>query len=186
MPNNLTLSRTIKTTSKVCSLHTQSLHYMNVEQLFTCLNCIPPIKFHCAKLNRSVTCHFLLNNLHFITFSNRIIQPIEKGFTWNKMLLLVNFFLQFSCVLTFSTNQMRFQLPQTEPHRLLIPCKQLVFYHVFHTQGVKSRQVTTNQGALLRIYSFNLCSLYLHSFKERRSQYIGSTRDTVVSVCFSR
>ena len=33
-------------TTHVPSLeHTQSLHYMNIRQFFTCLNCIPPTKF---------------------------------------------------------------------------------------------------------------------------------------------
>ena len=44
-------SSTMKTTPKVPSEHTQSLHYMNNRQFFTCLNCIPPIKFHFAKLD---------------------------------------------------------------------------------------------------------------------------------------
>ena len=44
-------SRTMKTTSKVQSKHTQSLHYMNIEQFFTCFSCIPPIKFHLATLS---------------------------------------------------------------------------------------------------------------------------------------
>ena len=59
----------------------------------------------------SITCHLLVNNLHFITYSNRIIQPHWKKFTWNLMLLIAAFsrnspafwlFLQikfaFSCV----------------------------------------------------------------------------------------
>ena len=32
---------------------------------------------------RSITCHFLVNNLHLITYSNRIIQPHWKKFTLN-------------------------------------------------------------------------------------------------------
>ena len=38
-------SRTIKTTSKVQSEKTQSLQNMSIRQLFTRLNCTPPIKF---------------------------------------------------------------------------------------------------------------------------------------------
>ena len=44
-------SRTMKTMSKVQSEHTQSLRYANIRQFFTCLNCIPPIKFHFATLD---------------------------------------------------------------------------------------------------------------------------------------
>ena len=44
-------SRTMKTTSKVRSEHTQSLHYMNIAPFFTCLNFIPPIKFHLSTLD---------------------------------------------------------------------------------------------------------------------------------------
>ena len=40
---------------------------------------------------RSITCHFLVNNLHFITYSNRIIQNHWRKFTWNFMLPIVNF-----------------------------------------------------------------------------------------------
>ena len=36
---------------------------------------------------RSITCHFLVNNLHLITYSNRIFQPTEKI----HMLQIVNF-----------------------------------------------------------------------------------------------
>ena len=42
-------SRTKKTMSKVQSEHTQSLHQINIRQFFTCLNCIPSIKFNFAK-----------------------------------------------------------------------------------------------------------------------------------------
>ena len=44
-------SRTMKTTSKMQSEHTQSLHHMNIRQFITCLNCILPIKFHFAILD---------------------------------------------------------------------------------------------------------------------------------------
>ena len=40
----------MKTTSKVQSEHTQSLHYMNTRQVFSSLICIPPINFHFAQL----------------------------------------------------------------------------------------------------------------------------------------
>ena len=43
-------SRSMRTTSKDQSEHTQSLYYTNIRQFFTCLNHIPPIKFHFAKL----------------------------------------------------------------------------------------------------------------------------------------
>ena len=39
----------------------------------------------------SITCHFLGNNLHFISYSNCIIQHHRKKFAWNFMLLIVNF-----------------------------------------------------------------------------------------------
>ena len=44
-------SHTMKTTSKMQSEHTQSLHHMNIRQFITCLNCILPIKFHFAILD---------------------------------------------------------------------------------------------------------------------------------------
>ena len=43
-------SCSMRTTSKDQSEHTQSLYYTNIRQFFTCLNHIPPIKFHFAKL----------------------------------------------------------------------------------------------------------------------------------------
>ena len=58
----------MKKTSKVQSEHTQSLHYMNIRQFFTCLNCIPPIKFPFAKLDFAV----------WNTYYNRIVQPHWK------------------------------------------------------------------------------------------------------------
>ena len=48
-------SRTMKTTSKVRSEHTQSLHYMNITPFFTCLNFIPPIKFHLSTLDYALS-----------------------------------------------------------------------------------------------------------------------------------
>ena len=42
---------TVATTSKVRSEHTQSLHYMIIRQLCKCVNCIPPIKLHFAKVD---------------------------------------------------------------------------------------------------------------------------------------
>ena len=44
-------SHTVKTTSKVQSETTQSLHYMNIRQFFKCLNCILPIRFYFATLD---------------------------------------------------------------------------------------------------------------------------------------
>ena len=43
-------SRSMRTTSKVQSEHTQSLYYMSIRKFFTCLNHVPPIKFYFAKL----------------------------------------------------------------------------------------------------------------------------------------
>ena len=40
---------------------------------------------------RHITCHFLVDNLHFITYSNRIIRHHWEKFTWNYMLQIVNF-----------------------------------------------------------------------------------------------
>ena len=41
---------------------------------------------------RSITCHFLLNNLHLIMYSNSILQPHwKKKITWNQTLLIANF-----------------------------------------------------------------------------------------------
>ena len=48
-------SRTMKTTSKVRSEHTQSLHYMHITPFFTCLNFIPPIKFHLSILDYALS-----------------------------------------------------------------------------------------------------------------------------------
>ena len=45
----------MKTTSKVRSEHTQSLHYMNITPFFTCLNFIPPIKFHLSTLDYALS-----------------------------------------------------------------------------------------------------------------------------------
>ena len=59
-------SRTTKETSKVQSEHTQSLHYMNIRQFFTCLNCISPIKFHFATLDFALSHVISVNNRHFI------------------------------------------------------------------------------------------------------------------------
>ena len=43
----------------------------------------------CLLRIRSVTCYFLVNNLYFITYSTRTVQPQRKKFTWNY--LIVNF-----------------------------------------------------------------------------------------------
>ena len=53
---------------------------------------------------RSITCHFLVNNLHLITYSNRIFQPTEK----NSHAADSKFSTQFSPVLTFSANKIGF------------------------------------------------------------------------------
>ena len=37
--------------------HTQSLHYMNISQFFTCLNCIPPTKFASTRARVLFTIH---------------------------------------------------------------------------------------------------------------------------------
>ena len=50
-PNNLHSITYYENTLKVQSEHTQSLHYMNKREFFTCLNCILPIKFHLATLD---------------------------------------------------------------------------------------------------------------------------------------
>ena len=44
----------------------------------------------------SISCHFPVNKLHWITYSNRIVQLHWKELRWNQMLLIVNFsFLLF-------------------------------------------------------------------------------------------
>ena len=63
-------SRTMTTTSKVQLVHTPSVHEEHVLEFYS-INQIP---FYHIKL-RSITWHFLINNLNFITYSNRIIQP---------------------------------------------------------------------------------------------------------------
>ena len=88
-------SRSMRTTSKVQSEHTQSLCYMSIRKFFTCLNHIPPIKFYFAKLylapsrfiSSETTC------MHLIPYSNRIDRvcwryrefqfPFRSKFTWS-------------------------------------------------------------------------------------------------------
>ena len=74
------LPRTMKTTSKVQLEHTQSLHYMNIRQ-FPCAWVVFHRSWIPFSLRRlcSTTCHFLVNNLHLITNSNRIAQPHWKN-----------------------------------------------------------------------------------------------------------
>ena len=69
---------------------------------------VSPIKFHIAKLDRFITCHFLVNNSHLITYSNRIVLPTEKKIRTELNAANGNFSTQFSRVLTFSTNKIGF------------------------------------------------------------------------------
>ena len=55
---------------------------------------------------RSITCRFLENNLHLITYSSRNIQTHLKKFTLNAT--DSELLTQFSRVLTFSTNKLGF------------------------------------------------------------------------------
>ena len=80
----------MKRTSKVQSEHTQSLHYMNIRQFFTCLNCIPPIKFYFATLD-SIACYFLVNNLHFITYFTHKGQSADRQHNDNDVFIWSNF-----------------------------------------------------------------------------------------------
>ena len=77
----------MKRTSKVQSEHTQSLHYMNIRKFFTCLNCIPPIKFYFATVD-SITCYFLVNNLHFITYFTHKEQSTDRQQTIKESALI--------------------------------------------------------------------------------------------------
>ena len=69
----------MKTTSKVQSEHTQSLHYMNTRQVFTSLICIPPINFHFAQLafvpSSVISLQRICSLSHFLT---TLSKPWEK------------------------------------------------------------------------------------------------------------
>ena len=73
------------------ALHTQSLHYVNIRQFFTCLNCIWQIKFPFATLDFAPShAIFLKTTCIYHVFEPRYPTPL-KNFTWNFMLLIVNF-----------------------------------------------------------------------------------------------
>ena len=72
-------------TYQIIGLHEQWVIFHVLEWYST--NKIP----FCHSRLWSITCHFLVNNLHFITYSNHNVQPHWKEFTWNRMRLIVNF-----------------------------------------------------------------------------------------------
>ena len=77
-------SLTMKATAKVQSEHTKSLHYMNIRQLFHMLQLYSTSQIPFCQIRlRSIACHFLVNNLHLITYSNCIVQTHLKNFSWN-------------------------------------------------------------------------------------------------------
>ena len=145
------LSYTTKTMSKVQSEHTQSLHYKNIRQFFTCLNCIPPVKFNFGL--PSIMCHFLVNNLHFITYSNCIVWPHWKKFTYTTN---IEFSTQFSHIWLFLRIKVTWSYLGLNPIACEFLVKQPAFYHVFHSKRAKSRSATTNQRALFEILSISL------------------------------
>ena len=73
------------------ALHTQSLHYVNIRKFFTCFNCIWQIKFHFATLDFAPSHAISLKTTCiYHVFEPRHPTPL-KNFTWNFMLLIVNF-----------------------------------------------------------------------------------------------
>ena len=54
---------------------------------------------------RSITCHFLINKLRLITYSNRVTQTHQKSILMEVNATDSEFFTHFSRVLTFSTNK---------------------------------------------------------------------------------
>ena len=78
------------TTSKVHLEHTPSVHEEHVLELYS-INQIP---FYHIRL-RSITWHFLINNLNFITYSSCIIQPqkflLELNATASEFLTILDF-----------------------------------------------------------------------------------------------
>ena len=102
-------SCTMKTMFKVQSTYQIIALYEHKALFFLCLNCIPPIKFYLGKFRLCfIMCHFLLNNLCLIMYSNSIVQSL-----WEKIHTKLNaskskLSMQFSCVLTFFRNKICF------------------------------------------------------------------------------
>ena len=83
------LSYTTKTMSKVQSEHTQSLHYKNIKQIFHMLELYSTSQIQFCHIGLPfIMCHFLVNNLHFITYSNCIVWPHWKNL---HILLILSF-----------------------------------------------------------------------------------------------
>ena len=131
---------------------------MNIRQFFTCLNCI----------HQSNSILPLKNSLRHVLFPCK--QPIFYHVfyrhcpTPTKQIHMelsdCEFFSQFSRILTFSTNKIRFW---TKPNRVLIPSEQPAFYRVFqtHKEQTLDRQKPI-KGPSLKYYpflSFNVSSL---------------------------
>ena len=86
-------------TYPIIALHGQCLIFHMLELYST--NQIP---FRQIRL-RSITCHFLINKLRLITYSNRVTQTHQKNILMEVNATDSEFFTHFSRVLTFSTNK---------------------------------------------------------------------------------
>ena len=73
-------------TYSIIALHEHEQEIFHVLELYS-TNQIP----FCHIKLRSLTCHFLVDNLHFISYSIRFIHHSCRKFTSNFMLLIVNF-----------------------------------------------------------------------------------------------
>ena len=112
-------SRTMKTTSKVRSEHTQSLHYMHITPFFTCLNFIPPIKFHWSildyALSRAISWWTTYILSHILTV---LSNPTEKKNYMKLNATDSGYFTQFSRVLTFPQIKFAFSCVGPNPLRV--------------------------------------------------------------------
>ena len=79
----------------IIALHEHQVIF-HVLQLYS-INQIPFCYIKCC----SITCHFLVNNWHFITYSNRIVQSHWKKIYMELNAIGIEFSMQFSCVWLF-------------------------------------------------------------------------------------
>ena len=125
---------------------------------------------------RSITCRFLENNLHLITYSSRNIQTHWKKFTLNAT--DSELLIQFSRVLTFSTNKLN-------PIMCLFLVNNLHFIRYFTHSGQRPDRQQPIKEPSLKYYPFLLGNVSSFGRDRNISLVRVYWRYNRVSVCFS-
>ena len=155
------------------------MHYINIGQFSSCLNFILPIKFHFATSDVAQSHGILWQTTCILSrILTALSNPTEKKFTWNLMLLIVNFPRCSSAFRLFLRIKFTFSYLGLNP----IACflyKNLHFIMYFTHRGHSPDRQQPIRNPLW--------NLVLFSRSYSGSQYIslGSIGDTTVSLCFS-